>query len=134
MIGTIFGTKLASSQSFSHEGKRIPVTKIKMEPMWVVQIKTGERDGYEALQLGIGQRKKTASHPLAGHLKGANLKSAPLYLREVRVEDANKFKVGEIIEADKFFKPGDVIDLVGFSKGKGFAGVVKRWHFAGGPF
>jgi len=134
MVGAILGTKITQTQKFTEEGKRIPVTKIKAGPCFVVQVKTKEKDGYSALQLGIGSKKKI-NKPLAGRLKGAGLKTAPLYLKEIAIsleEEAN-FKVGQEIKVADVFKVGDKVKVTGWSKGKGFTGVVKRWGFKGGP-
>lgn len=115
---------------------RVPVTVIKAGPCLVTQIKRQEKDGYWAVQLGIEEKKlKNLSKPLRGHLKGVIKKSkyAPRYLREVRFEKEPELKVGDEISVSDVFKRGDMVSVIGVSKGKGFAGVVKRWHFAGGP-
>jgi len=134
MIDAILGTKIEQTQKFTEEGKRIPVTRIKTSPCFVVQIKNKKKNGYSALQLGFG-RKKRINKPLEGHLRKAGKKIAPLYLKEVRIssEDEEKFKPGQEIRIDEIFKVGDKIKVTGCSKGKGFTGVVKRWHFKGGP-
>ncbi|MGB9911423.1 MAG: 50S ribosomal protein L3 [Microgenomates group bacterium] len=132
MLNAILGQKIEQTQRFTKEGKRIPVTIIKTGPCWVVQIKTKEKDGYNAIQLGFGEKKK-ANKPLIGHAKKAGLEKPPLFLREIKVEDPTKFKVGQEIKAEEIFKKGDKVKVTGKSKGKGFAGVVKRWGFAGGP-
>lgn len=134
MIGAILGIKINQTQAFTQEGKRIPVTKIKTSPCHVVQIKEEKTDGYFAVQLGLGE-KKNITKPLKGHLKGAGLKTAPLYLKEVRVssQDLEKIQLGQEIKASDIFKVGDKVKITGWSKGKGFTGVVKRWHFKGGP-
>jgi len=134
MVSAILGTKIEQTQKFTEEGKRIPVTKIKAGPCVVVQVKTKEKDGYSALQIGVSEKKKI-SKPLAGHLKKAGLKTAPLYLKEVKIspEEEAKFKPGQEIKIEEVFKVGDKIKVTGWSKGKGFTGVVKRWGFKGGP-
>ncbi|MGB9706855.1 MAG: 50S ribosomal protein L3 [Microgenomates group bacterium] len=134
MVSAILGTKIEQTQKFTEDGKRIPVTKIKAGPCWVVQIKTPKNDGYSALQLGFGE-KKNITKPLGGHLRGAGLKTAPLYLKEVKIspDEVEKFKLGQEIKAKEVFKIGDKVKVTGWSKGKGFTGVVKRWHFKGGP-
>jgi len=134
MISAILGTKIEQDQKFTEEGKRIAVAKIKTGPCFVVQVKTKAKDGYSALQLGIGEKKRI-SKPLAGHLKRAGFKAALLHLREVKIslEDEKKFKAGQEIKASEVFKIGDKVKVVGCSKGKGFTGVVKKWGFKGGP-
>lgn len=114
---------------------RLPVTRVKAGPCIVTQIKRLEKDGYWAVQLGFGEKKiKNVSKPLKGHLKGAiKGKKAPRFLREVRLSGEPGFKVGDSISVSDIFKKGDVVAVTGTSKGKGFAGVVKRWGFAGGP-
>lgn len=134
MINTILGTKLDTSQKFTKDGKRIPVTRILAGPCPVVQTKTPQKDGYNAIQLGWGEKKLTKiGKPLKGHFKGAKLKLAPRFLKEIKVEEKSKFKVGDFIKISDVLKPGDRVDVAGVSKGKGFTGVMKRWGFAGGP-
>jgi large subunit ribosomal protein L3 len=138
MINTILGSKGKSSQTFV-EGFRIPVTKVTAGPCVVTQIKKMEVDGYWAIQLGFSTRKaKATSKPLQGHLKesqNSKLKTQnyPRYLREIRLESEPEVKVGDEITASDIFKAGDIVAVTGVSKGKGFAGVVKRHHFKGGP-
>lgn len=119
------------SQSFV-EARRVPVTKIVAGPCVVTQVKTLEKDGYWAIQLGFGEKKiKNITKPLQGHLKAA--KSAARFLREVRLTEDSGLKVGDNVILSDVFKVGDFVAVVGTSKGKGFQGVVKRWGFAGGP-
>lgn len=135
MIKGILGTKIDQTQKFTSQGERIPVTRIQAGPCPVVQIKTKDKDGYWAIQLGLGSKKK-ANKPLEGRLKKAKTKTPPLFLAEIRFDEPQEkidFQPGDIITVEKIFKPGDIVDVVGTSKGKGFAGVVKRWGFAGGP-
>lgn len=134
MLNTLLGSKGKMSQTFIEE-TRIPVTFIKVGPCVVTQIKKADKDGYWAVQLGFGTRKiKNISQPLQGHLKGAiKGKLAPRFLREVRMDSEPKYKVGDEVKITDVFKKGDVVAITGTSKGKGFAGVVKRWGFAGGP-
>jgi len=124
----IFGRKLGMTQVFTPNGEAYGVTVVEAGPCVVVQIKTKETDGYEAIQLGFGTRKKV-NDPMRGHLKRLGQFEV---LREVRVDNANDFEVGQTLGAD-FFEAGDVIDVTGTSKGRGFAGGVKRHHFRGGP-
>lgn len=121
-------------QSFI-EGTRIPVTRILTGPCVVTQVKSNDIDGYWAVQIGFGEKKiKNITKPLQGHLKGAiKDKKAPRFLREVKMIEPPKVKKGDLINVSDVFKKGDVVAVTGTSKGKGFAGVVKRWGFAGGP-
>jgi len=134
MINTILGSKGKNSQAFL-EGFRIPVTKVTAGPCVVTQIKKMDKDGYWAIQIGFGTRRsKVTSKPLQGHLKETSKETKfPRYLREVRVDKEPEFKVGDQIKVSDIFNPGDVVAVTGISKGKGFAGVVKRHHFRGGP-
>jgi large subunit ribosomal protein L3 len=122
------GRKLGMTQVFRENGKMEAVTAIEAGPCAVTQVKTGEKEGYEAVQLGFGEAKRLNS-PEKGHLKDLGKFK---YLREFRVETTKDVKVGDKIDVS-LFKEGDRIDVVGISKGKGFAGVVKRHHFKGGP-
>ena len=128
MIQGIIGKKLGMTQIFRDNGKAEAVTAIEAGPCSVIQVKTVAKEGYNAVQLGFGEVKQINS-PQRGHLKGlGQLK----YLREFRVDDSEHIEVGEKIDVS-LFKVGDLVDITGVSKGKGFAGVVKRHHFAGGP-
>jgi large subunit ribosomal protein L3 len=128
MAEAIFGRKLGMTQVFSSAGEARGVTVVEAGPCVVVQIKTTERDGYDAVQLGFGQRK-SLTKPMRGHVKQlGNFR----YLREVRVDDPNEYEIGQSLGAD-VFEAGDIVNVVGTSKGKGFAGGVKRYHFRGGP-
>ena len=128
MTQEIIGKKLGMSQVFEDDGKVAAVTAIEAGPCTVTQVKTAAKDGYNAVQLGFGEAKRLKS-PQQGHLKGAGEFK---YLREFRAGDTKAFKVGQKVDAS-LFKAGDMVDITGVSKGKGFAGVVKRYHFAGGP-
>lgn len=134
MLNTILGTKKEMSQTFV-QGYRVPVTKVLAGPCVVTQIKKMDKDGYWAVQIGLGTRRiKNTSKALQGHLKGAIKENkAPRFLAEVRMSEEPKVNVGEEIKTSDIFRAGDVISVVGISKGKGFAGAVKRHHFAGGP-
>ena len=128
MLRGIIGKKLGMTQVFRDNGIREPVTAIEAGPCTVIQVKTAAREGYGAVQLGFGHAKRLKS-PERGHLKELG---EFRYLREFRVEDTAAVKVGDKVDVN-LFKPGDLIDVTGVSKGKGFAGVVKRHHFSGGP-
>ncbi|MSQ15748.1 MAG: 50S ribosomal protein L3 [Dehalococcoidia bacterium] len=124
----LLGKKLGMTHIFQEDGIVTPVTAIEAGPCVVTQIKTLEKDGYRAIQLGFGHAKKINS-PLRGHLKGLG---EFRYFREFRVDNLQDYSLGQSIDA-AMFSPGDYVDVIGVSKGKGFAGVVKRHHFAGGP-
>ena len=132
MVNTILGRKLGMTQVWGEDDNVIPVTVIEAGPCVVSQVKTTETDGYEAVQIGFGDIKaKKVNKPMKGHFDKAGI--APMrYLREVRVEDASEHSVGETVTVDSF---ADVekVDVTGVSKGKGFAGVIKRHGFGGGP-
>src|SRR4030043_2092826 len=134
MLNTLLGTKQKMSQTFV-EGTRVPVTWITVGPCVVTQIKNPDTDGYWAVQLGFGKKEiRNITKPLQGHLRGVTQeKKAPRFLREIRLEDKPDLKVGDVLKLVDVFKVGDLVTVTGISKGKGFAGVVKRWHFAGGP-
>lgn len=134
MLNTLLGQKERMSQTFI-EGQRIAVTFVKTGPCVVTQIKNKDKDGYWAVQLGFSQKSiKNVTKPQQGHLREViKDKKAPRFLREVKFKNEPKFIVGDIISVKDIFKKGDVITVTGTSKGKGWAGVVKRWHFAGGP-
>jgi large subunit ribosomal protein L3 len=128
----IIGRKIGMTRIFDENGESVPVTVIEAGPCPVVEIKTRDRHGYEALQLGFGRRKPKAAHrPLAGHFKKAGVEPAKI-LRELRVDNASEYEVGQALKAD-LFKVGDRVNVTGVSRGKGFQGVVKRWGFGGGP-
>jgi large subunit ribosomal protein L3 len=133
MVSGLLGRKIGMTQIFDAAGAVLPVTVIQAGPCVVVQKKVAAHDGYNALQLGFGTRKaRRASKAEQGHLRKAG-KGAFRVLREVRVADAPPYEVGDEIKAADVFKVGDRIDVTGTSKGRGFAGVIKRWSFAGFP-
>lgn len=132
MMKGILGKKLGMTQVFAADGKCIPVTVVETGPCVVLQKKSVETDGYNALQLGFGEKKThRTSKPEMGHFKKAG-KGAFAYVREVRLDDVDAYNVGDRIACDAVLAAGDVIDVTGTSKGKGFQGVMKRWNFAGG--
>ena len=134
MLNSLLGSKGTMNQGFI-EGRRIPVTKINLGPCTVTQIKNMEKDGYWAVQLGFGTRKiKNLSKALQGHLK-ASIKDnkSPRYVKEIRVTEQPEYKVGDVVQVSSVFRVGDIVAVSGVSKGKGFAGAVKRHHFRGGP-
>ncbi|HHW06081.1 MAG TPA: 50S ribosomal protein L3 [Clostridia bacterium] len=128
----ILGKKLGMTQVFNDEGMVIPVTVIEAGPCVVVQKKTVENDGYTAVQLGFEARsERRVNKPLKGHFAKAGVKPFH-YLREFKVENADDYQVGQEIKVD-VFAAGDKVDVKGISKGKGFAGGVKRHGFGRGP-
>ena len=128
----ILGRKVGMTEVFQTDGKLIPVTVIEVEPNVVTQIKTVEKDGYEAIQLGAFDKKdKVSNNPEKGHAKKANT-SPKRFLKEIRGVDSSSYTLGQVIEAD-VFKSGDTVDVTGISKGKGFQGVIKRWGQSRGP-
>ncbi len=125
----LIGKKIGMTQLFDENGKVIPVTVVEAGPCTVVQKKTIENDGYAAVQVGFGDVKVTkVNKPMAGHFKKADVAPKKV-LKEFRLEDTESVNVGDILKAD-IFAVGDRVDVVGTSKGKGTAGVIKRWNFA----
>ncbi len=127
-IDGILGRKLGMTQVFEKDGTVVTVTVIETGKSTVVQVKTQETDGYQAVQLGFGQRKRVNS-PQKGHMKGFGQFR---YLREFRVDDIGNWEAGQKVGCE-VFQPGDLVDVSGASKGRGFAGVMKRHGFHGGP-
>ena len=126
----ILGRKVGMTQVFTTEGKLIPVTVVSVEPNTVMQVKTVETDGYNAIQLGVVDKKeKNASRASVGHAKKANT-TPKRFLKEIR--DCEGYQVGDKVSAD-VFEVGDVVDVTGTSKGKGFAGTIKRHGQSRGP-
>jgi large subunit ribosomal protein L3 len=126
----LLGTKLGMTQVFGDGGVTIPVTVIQAGPCYVTQIKTAERDGYNAIQLAYGETRKL-TRPERGHLRKAGV--PPMrHLREFRVPNPTDYQLGQQLTVS-IFRPGEKVDVIGTSKGKGFAGVVKRHGFGGGP-
>ena len=128
MLQGFLGTKIGMTQIFREDGRVVPVTVIQAGPCVVTQVKTKETDGYEAVQLGFGDVKRR-NKPESGHLKNSRLSR---YLREVATDDTSEFEVGQATGVD-IFESGEKVDVIGTSKGRGFAGVMKRWNFGGGP-
>lgn len=126
----ILGRKLGMTQLWNADNRIVPVTVIAAGPCHVVQLKTPERDGYSAVQLSFGEVKaRRLNKPELGHLRKADV-AASQHLAEVRVDDLSGFEVGQIVKAD-VFQAGDIVDVTGISKGKGFSGVMKRHNFKG---
>lgn len=128
----ILGRKLGMTQVFEQDGNVIPVTVVEAGPCVVVQKKTVATDGYNAIQVAFGDvREKKVSRPVRGHFEKVNLKPRK-YLAEFRLDEVDEFQVGQEIKAD-IFRAGEYVDVVGTSRGKGFAGGIKRWGFHRGP-
>lgn len=133
MIPGILGKKIGMTQMFRPDGQVVPVTLLKAGPCFVVQRKTPATDGYDAVQLGLNEfvKAKRINKPATGHLKKGGAEGAK-FLREFRLDGSN----GDLKQGDKVlvsdFKPSEKVDVIGVSKGRGFAGVVKRHHFGGG--
>ncbi len=127
----LLGKKIGMTRVFDNNGDVVVTTLLEVGPCKIVQIKNKQSDGYNAIQLGlIDKKEKSTTKPLMGHFKRANV-TPKRFLRENRVEDVDKYQVGQELKVD-IFKPGDYVDISGISKGRGFAGVVKRWGFRGG--
>lgn len=132
MVNGLIGIKLGMTRIFNEKGEVIPVTLIKAGPCPIVQIKTKEKDGYNAVQLAYGDcKEKNIPKPLLGHFKKANLKPYR-WLIEFKTDGVENLQVGQEVKVD-IFNSGDYVDVSGFTKGKGFQGVVKRHNFGGGP-
>ena len=127
MKKAIIGKKIGMTQIFDEKGKVVPVTVVGAGPCAVTQVKTAENDGYSAIQVGFGDQKaQRVSKPLMGHFKKGDV-APKMVLKEFRLAEI-KYNVGDIIKADVFAN-GDKVDVTGTSKGKGYAGVIKRWNF-----
>ncbi len=124
----IIGKKIGMTQIFDEKGKVIPVTVVEAGPCVVTQKKTAENDGYEAVQVGFGDQKpQRLTKPLKGHFDKGGVAPKKV-LRELRLDDVSALNVGDLIKAD-VFEAGEHVDVTGVSKGKGYAGVIKRWNF-----
>src|SRR6186713_2846767 len=133
MIATLLGKKIGMTQVYDAQNVLVPVTVVEAGPCPVVQVKTVETDGYNAVQLGFGaQKAKNASKAESTHAKKAGLDVTPRVLNEVRLTEAFTGKAGDVITVSAFTE-GQIIDVLGVSKGKGFQGVVKKHGAAGGP-
>ena len=129
MQKALIGKKIGMTQIFDEKGKVVPVTVVEAGPCVVSQVKTVETDGYAAIQIGFGDIKpKHVTKPLQGHFKKADVAPKRI-LKEFRFDDCAAYELGQIIKAD-VFETGDKVDVTGKSKGKGYAGVIKRWNFA----
>ncbi|MBW2029932.1 MAG: 50S ribosomal protein L3 [Deltaproteobacteria bacterium] len=131
MVKSLYGKKIGMTRLFLDGGNSVPVTLLKAGPCVVIQKKTKEKDGYEAIQVGFEPQKETrANKPLRGHFARAG-DQVYKHLREIKVDKAEEYELGQSIGAD-VFNIGDVVHVTARSKGRGFAGVIKRWGFSGG--
>lgn len=129
----LIGKKVGMTRIFDEEGAQVPVTVIEAGPCPVVGMRSDEQDGYQAIQLGYGQKKeRRTSRAELGHVAEAGLEAAPRLLREFRIGDDEEYEVGQQLTVD-LFAAGDLVKVTGKSKGRGFQGVVKRHGFAGRP-
>ena len=127
MKKAIIGRKVGMTQLFTADGKMLPITVIEAGPCPVVQKKTVEHDGYEALQVGFAPiREKLVTKPMLGHFKKASV-GAHRYVKEIKLDNAAEYEAGQVITVD-MFETGDKVDVTGKSRGKGFQGVIKRWN------
>jgi large subunit ribosomal protein L3 len=127
----LIGRKLGMTQIFTENGERVAVTAIEAGPCTVMLTRTPEQDGYTAVQLGIGDKPlRLEKKPVLGALAKNGLKPKR-FVKELRVLDLDGYEVGKDLDLAAMFKPGDVVDVIGTTKGKGFQGVMKRYHFAG---
>ena len=133
MISSLLGKKLGMTQVYDAQNVLVPVTVVEAGPCAVVQVKTAATDGYNAVQIGFSAKKaRNASKAELAHAQKAGLDSAPRVLSEVRLADAPTLKVGDVVNVTSFTE-GQLVDVIGITKGKGFQGVVKRYRVAGGP-
>src|SRR2546425_7008942 len=129
----LIGRKVGMTQVFADDGNQVPVTVIQAGPCTVVGVRTRDSHGYDALQLGFEARKKNVTKPMAGHFKKANVEPMRI-VREIRLDKAETlqgYQVGQAVTAE-LFKPGELVDVVGVTKGKGFQGGVRRYGWDGG--
>jgi large subunit ribosomal protein L3 len=130
-IHGLLGRKLGMTTVFNERGEAIPVTVIEAGPNHVLSVRTKDRDGYEAVQLGFGNiNPKRLTKPVLGQMKGAGV--AVRYIREIATDNVSDHNVGDTVDVD-LFNADDLVDVTGWSKGRGFAGVVRRYGFRGGP-
>ena len=131
MLTAILGRKLGMTQMFDEKGNYLPITVLEAGPCQITQIKTAEHDGYAAVQIGFKDKVKNVRMPEAGHFKKANV-SPKRHLREVRVPSPEGYTLGTTVTCE-IFQSGQRVDVIGTSKGRGFAGTIKLHHFTRGP-
>jgi large subunit ribosomal protein L3 len=132
MINTLIGIKKDMTSGYDQRGRRVGVTKISVPSNFITQVKTSDKDGYNAVQIATGS-KKSVLKPQRGHFKKAGVAETMRYIAEVRTEEVADFTGGQEIKPASVFKVGDIVKVTGVSKGKGFQGGVKRHGFHGGP-
>lgn len=132
MVHALIGKKTYQGQAFLEDGRRIPLTHVVVKGNLVSQMKSLDKEGYNGVQLAFGT-KRTIKSAQEGHAKKAGLEGKPRFFKEIRVEELPDLKLGAEVLASDVFQPGDIVNVTGVSKGKGYAGVVKRHHFKGGP-
>jgi large subunit ribosomal protein L3 len=131
----MIGKKVGMTQVYSEKGKLVPVTVLEVGPCVVVAVKTKEKDGYSAVQLGFGSAKaKNTSKAEIGHVKKAGLEVIPVRLHEFRADADPQVELGSAVKVNDVFAENDYLDVTGVTKGRGFQGVVKRWNFGGGRY
>jgi large subunit ribosomal protein L3 len=132
MTKAILATKVGMTQVFDEQGRAIPVTVLQAGPCFVSQVKNVETDGYSSIQLGFGEKKEhRVNRPMRGHFLRAKIQPCR-YVREFRVKDVKQYAIGQELRAD-LFSPGEQVDVSAISRGKGFAGSIKRLGFSRGP-
>ena len=132
-MSAIIGKKVGMTRIFADDGEAIPVTVLEAGPCPILQVKTEERDGYRAIQIGYGQKKeKRATKAELGHAQKAGIEAAPRLLREFPLGDEEEYEAGQEVTVESF-EPGERVQVTGTSKGRGFTGVVKRHNFSGRP-
>lgn len=132
-LPAFYGQKAGMTRIFDADGNHVPVTVIKLIPNYVTQVRTKDKDGYEAYQIGYyTKRESLITKPLRGHAKKASLEAFPSRFAEIRIDGVKPEALGSEVSLEEF-KPSTFIDVTGTSKGKGFQGVIKRWNFSGGP-
>lgn len=133
MINAVLGRKIGMTRIFNEKNEVVPVTVVDVNSCRVVQVKKVETDGYNAVQLCFGEKKrKNVTKPLLGHLLKHKIETPPEVIREVRVENTEGINPSDKVDVS-IFTVNELVDVQGYTKGKGFAGVVKRWGFGGGP-
>jgi large subunit ribosomal protein L3 len=133
MAKGILGKKVGMTQVFRSDGRAVPVTVVEAGPCVIVQKKTAATDGYEAIQLGFGEQKeRLITKPMKGHFRKSGSGKHFKFVKEIRLDTDNNYDLGQELKAD-VFSEGEYVDVTGISKGKGFAGVIKRWNFNRAP-
>ena len=131
MVKGILGKKIGMTRVFRENGESVPVSVLEIGPCYIIQIKRAEKEGYNAIQMGFRPKgDKRLNKPLSGHFRASG-KGGFAFLRELKVDDLDSFELGQEITAE-IFNVGDLVNVRGISKGRGFTGVVKRWGFSGG--